>query len=123
MVFSQMYRPLVWLLTTTFLTSSISHNSAYASPLKAQEMIYNWSSVCIHHVVISVLADGVYKIMPSTSLTWTPCFENFTCTRLKVPLDYSNLDLGNTTIAIIKLAAQDGPEPANSILVNTGTIA
>lgn len=58
------------------------------------------------------------KIKPSTEIQWTPCFDNFTCTRLQVPLDYENHSIGNTSIAFLKVAALK--QPAEDLLVNFG---
>ncbi|TCD68548.1 hypothetical protein EIP91_010473 [Steccherinum ochraceum] len=50
-------------------------------------------------------ADGFdwYKLKPSTSLKWTSCYDGaFDCTRLSVPLDYSDPAVGNAAVAIIR---------------------
>ncbi|KAF2100184.1 alpha/beta-hydrolase [Rhizodiscina lignyota] len=58
------------------------------------------------------------KLAPSTEVKWTHCFDNFTCTRLQVPLDYDNPSVGNTSIAFIKIDAVQ--QPAEDVLVNFG---
>ncbi|KEY64530.1 hypothetical protein S7711_03597 [Stachybotrys chartarum IBT 7711] len=61
------------------------------------------------------------NIDPSTNLTWTPCFDDFTCSRLKVPLDYSNTGLGTTSIAFIKLAGKNATiESPNLVFIPGG---
>lgn len=65
----------------------------------------------------------VYKfddIKPSANLTWTPCFDGFTCSRLEVPLDYSNKSVGTTSIAFLKLAGKNATAESPSIIVNPG---
>ncbi|KAH0489332.1 hypothetical protein TgHK011_009765 [Trichoderma gracile] len=63
---------------------------------------------------------GFDNIEPSANLTWTPCFDGFTCSRLQVPLDYSNRSIGTTSIAFIKLAGKNATAESPSIIVNPG---
>ncbi|ORX97553.1 TAP-like protein-domain-containing protein [Clohesyomyces aquaticus] len=64
------------------------------------------------------------KLTPSPEFSWTPCFGNFTCTLLTVPLDYKNTAAGTTNVAFIKWTAP----PSNTtystspqdILINPG---
>ncbi|KAF1962476.1 hypothetical protein CC80DRAFT_487925 [Byssothecium circinans] len=58
-------------------------------------------------------------LRPSPQLNWTPCFDNFTCTILEVPLDYSNTAAGTVGIAFIKWTAKNASS-AQDILVNPG---
>ncbi|USP73789.1 alpha/beta-hydrolase [Curvularia clavata] len=57
-------------------------------------------------------------VKPNTDLVWTPCYTNFTCARLVVPLDYADPATGNTTIAYIKLPSPN--QPTEDILFNPG---
>lgn len=57
------------------------------------------------------------------NLAWTPCFDAFTCSRLEVPLDYSNRSLGTTSIAFIKLAGKNATIESPSIVLNPGKIS
>ncbi|KAJ8111164.1 hypothetical protein ONZ43_g5688 [Nemania bipapillata] len=63
---------------------------------------------------------GFGNIEPSANLTWTPCFDDFTCSRLQVPLDYSNRTLGTTSIAFIKLAGKNATVGSPSIVIIPG---
>ncbi|GJC97854.1 alpha beta hydrolase fold family [Colletotrichum higginsianum] len=63
---------------------------------------------------------GFGNIQPSSNLTWTPCFDDFTCSKLEVPLDYSNTSLGTTSIAFIKLAGKNATVASPSIIINPG---
>ncbi|KAJ5967475.1 hypothetical protein N7501_003723 [Penicillium viridicatum] len=63
---------------------------------------------------------GFDNIEPSANLTWTPCFDAFNCSRLEVPLDYSNRSLGTTSIAFIKLAGKNATAESPSIVLNPG---
>jgi hypothetical protein len=60
------------------------------------------------------------QITPSADITWTPCFLNFTCARLLVPLDYEDSSVGTAAIAMVKVAAQNETKETKSILVNPG---
>ncbi|KAI0452638.1 Alpha/Beta hydrolase protein [Xylaria acuta] len=63
---------------------------------------------------------GFDNIEPSANLTWTSCFDGFTCSRLEVPLDYSNRSLGTTSIAFIKLAGKNATVESPSIVLIPG---
>ncbi|KAF1361492.1 hypothetical protein EJ07DRAFT_164529 [Lizonia empirigonia] len=58
------------------------------------------------------------ELIPSADLVWTPCFQNFTCSLLEVPLDYSNKSVGSVNLAIIKRPGDT--DDAQEILVNPG---
>ncbi|KAH8203743.1 hypothetical protein TruAng_002036 [Truncatella angustata] len=63
---------------------------------------------------------GFENIKSSANLTWTSCFDDFTCARLEVPLDYSNRSLGTTSIAFIKLAGKNATVESPSIVLVPG---
>jgi pimeloyl-ACP methyl ester carboxylesterase len=56
----------------------------------------------------------------SQRLKWGKCYETFTCAYLKVPIDYTNLELGTFKIALIKYKATKPEEKLGSIVVNPG---
>lgn len=60
------------------------------------------------------------QVKPSTNLTWKPCFDDFTCSRLEVPLNYANATQGTTSIAFIKLSGKNATVDSPSILVVPG---
>ncbi|GAW18706.1 hypothetical protein ANO14919_081870 [Xylariales sp. No.14919] len=68
----------------------------------------------------SGVAYGFDDIQPSANLTWTSCFDDFTCSRLEVPLDYSNRSLGTTSVAFIKLAGKNATVKSQSIVIIPG---
>ncbi|KAH8901266.1 hypothetical protein GQ53DRAFT_850808 [Thozetella sp. PMI_491] len=57
-------------------------------------------------------------IQPSPDLNWTPCWDNFTCSMLEVPLDYADLSIGTTAIAFIKRPVSN--TSAEDIIFNPG---
>jgi pimeloyl-ACP methyl ester carboxylesterase len=57
-------------------------------------------------------------ITPSPQLAWQPCFGEFTCTYLTVPLDYDDPDVGTTDVAYIKYTSANGT--GQDILFNPG---
>ncbi|KAJ2995079.1 hypothetical protein NUW58_g1373 [Xylaria curta] len=63
---------------------------------------------------------GFDNIEPSANLTWTPCFDDLTCSRLEVPLDYSNRALGTTSVAFIKLAGKNATAESPNIVIVPG---
>lgn len=62
--------------------------------------------------------DDFADIPIKKEIEWVPCFENFTCTNLEVPLDYANTSAGTTNIAFLKATGGDGTGP--DILINNG---
>ncbi|RAL13150.1 uncharacterized protein BO97DRAFT_388928 [Aspergillus homomorphus CBS 101889] len=66
------------------------------------------------------MAYGFDTIEPSANLTWTACFNTFGCSRLEVPVDYSNRSLGTTSIAFIKLAGKNATAESPSIVFIPG---
>ncbi|OJI96496.1 hypothetical protein ASPVEDRAFT_48673 [Aspergillus versicolor CBS 583.65] len=68
----------------------------------------------------SVSVSGFDDIEPSANLSWTPCFDTLNCSRLQVPLDYANRDLGTTSIAFIKLAGENATVNSPSIVILPG---
>lgn len=61
-----------------------------------------------------------FKSVPVTKdIQYVPCFENFTCTNIEVPLDYDNLTAGTTSIAFIKHTALKQPAKGD-IIYNPG---
>ncbi|KAK7963520.1 hypothetical protein PG988_010494 [Apiospora saccharicola] len=59
-------------------------------------------------------------IKSSAELTWTPCFDDFTCSRLQVPLDYSNQSLGTASIAFMKWAGKNATADSQSFVIIPG---
>ncbi|KAF2817428.1 alpha/beta-hydrolase, partial [Mytilinidion resinicola] len=57
-------------------------------------------------------------IAPSADVNWRPCFDNFTCTRLKVPLDYGDVSAGTVVLALLRISAAQ--QPATNIIFNQG---
>ncbi|KAI1394350.1 Alpha/Beta hydrolase protein [Hypoxylon trugodes] len=84
--------------------------------------------ICVGVVsrVLAVTTNGtnmVYgfdSIPTSPDLQWVPCFDDFTCANLEVPIDYEDPTLGTTSIAFIKLRGENATDDAQSILINPG---
>ncbi|KAJ7660883.1 Alpha/Beta hydrolase protein [Mycena polygramma] len=61
------------------------------------------------------------KLTPSQHLKWVECYSTFQCTRLEVPLDYSDTSVGTAAIAVIRLPANVSQvEYRGPILFNPG---
>jgi len=62
------------------------------------------------------------SLTPSADIEWTPCFEDYQCARLILPLDYlSSPGVGpNATIALQMLPATDKENYRGTILINPG---
>ncbi|CAI6332476.1 unnamed protein product [Periconia digitata] len=80
----------------------LSARYAYGQGSGNQSMIYSFENV-----------------PSSVDLLWTPCYDNFTCARLEVPLDYEDESAGTTTIAFMKLEATKQPAKGD-LIVNPG---
>ncbi|RDW76539.1 uncharacterized protein DSM5745_06531 [Aspergillus mulundensis] len=68
----------------------------------------------------NITIDDWSSLPPSPDLHWTPCFQNYTCARLEVPLDYGDPSRGTTAIAFLKLSASNITADTRSVLVNPG---
>ncbi|KAJ0414887.1 alpha/beta-hydrolase [Aspergillus carlsbadensis] len=90
-------------LLRILMLSLISGCKANTNTLQDQQMVY-----------------GFDTIKPSANLTWTPCFDDFTCSKLEVPLDYANKSLGTTSIAYMKLAGKNATADSPSIVLIPG---
>jgi pimeloyl-ACP methyl ester carboxylesterase len=61
-----------------------------------------------------------FKDIPITKdIQYIPCFQNFTCTNIEVPLDYDDASAGTTNIAFIKHTARKQPAKGD-IIYNPG---
>ncbi|KAJ4361092.1 uncharacterized protein N0V89_001661 [Didymosphaeria variabile] len=61
-----------------------------------------------------------FKDVPVTKdIQYIPCFDNYTCTQLDVPLDYEDLDAGYTNIAFQRYEAAQQPA-LGDIIFNPG---
>ncbi|KAL1600843.1 hypothetical protein SLS60_007231 [Paraconiothyrium brasiliense] len=61
-----------------------------------------------------------FKDVPVTKdIQYIPCYDNYTCTQLEVPLDYEDLDAGSTNIAFMKYEAAQQPA-LGDIIFNPG---
>ncbi|CAI6337988.1 unnamed protein product [Periconia digitata] len=94
------------------MQNSISRASALLVALTSLPSSTNASPVLSRRQASNAtMVDDFEKIEPSPKLNWVPCFQNFTCTRLEVPLDYEDLAAGTTDIAFIKWTS---PQTSNS---------
>ncbi|KKK11807.1 hypothetical protein ARAM_002654 [Aspergillus rambellii] len=78
------------------------------------------SAAAVPRDATNAMVNDWESITPSPDLQWIPCFQNFTCARLEVPLDYGNPTRGSTAIAFMKLAAQNVTENTRNIVINPG---
>jgi pimeloyl-ACP methyl ester carboxylesterase len=114
----------LWVSVIWFYQLNFSSFYTEAGPVTRASMVYDWNKVSTdslrhHHLASEGLVDSV-QLTPRKSLQWTPCFDDFTCTRLEVPLQYDNPAMGNTAIAVMRLSAQNNSATAENILVNQG---
>ncbi|KAF2818604.1 hypothetical protein CC86DRAFT_363940 [Ophiobolus disseminans] len=94
-------------LATIIISALLPH--ANAEPIKLLQRQNNSTAV-----------DNIEQIAPSADVKWSPCYGDFLCTRLEVPLDYDNPSAGSTIIAGIKLPALNETADTPSILLNGG---
>ncbi|KAJ7499974.1 TAP-like protein-domain-containing protein [Mycena latifolia] len=62
-------------------------------------------------------------IVPTEELVWSDCYSDKQCARLKVPLNYSDLDGASAAIAMVRIHSivpHDAPNYRGPILVNPG---
>ncbi|CRG88472.1 Putative hydrolase Mb2248c [Talaromyces islandicus] len=94
--------PVVSTTLMIFVKALLATASSFSSKA-VRDTAYEWAS-----------------IPSSNSLQWKTCFGIFTCTKLQVPLDYGNPARGNTSIAILKYAAQNETAETQNIVINIG---
>ncbi|KAF8188141.1 Alpha/Beta hydrolase protein [Mycena galopus ATCC 62051] len=76
--------------------------------------------------VSSALAQGAdtflwNQLTPSQDFQWVQCYSIFQCTRLEVPFDYSNPNVGTAALAVIRLPANVSEDQYRGpILFNPG---
>ncbi|KAM7201149.1 Alpha/Beta hydrolase fold [Rhypophila sp. PSN 637] len=63
---------------------------------------------------------GFETIVPSANLTWTPCYDGFSCAKLQVPIDHANASVGTTFIPWMKLAGKNATAKSPSIVFIPG---
>lgn len=67
---------------------------------------------------IAAAAPAELRSFYSQQVDWTPCESNFSCAKIKVPLDYAKPDGDRIEIAAIKLSTKGSKK--GSLLVNPG---
>ena len=56
----------------------------------------------------------------SQELTWEDCYEDFQCSILNVPIDYSDLTVGTFEISVLRYLAADQKNRIGSLIINPG---
>lgn len=54
------------------------------------------------------------------NLTWSRCYDNFECTYLQVPIDYSNLKSGQFKLHVLRYRATNQKKKIGSLVINPG---
>ena len=93
------------------IAASVARAQAFAPPPQADttphSSQFDWSS-----------------ITPQAHLAYQPCYDDFECARLTLPLDYHNTSSShNISLAVIRLpatVAEDHPDHGASIIINPG---
>ncbi|MTA01949.1 MAG: alpha/beta fold hydrolase, partial [Actinobacteria bacterium] len=60
--------------------------------------------------------EGYY----AQELAWSDCYDNFECTELAVPIDYSDMSVGTFQISVLRFSARDQANRIGSLIVNPG---
>jgi pimeloyl-ACP methyl ester carboxylesterase len=68
----------------------------------------------------TVKAPMVLAEYYNQELTWQDCYEDFQCTTLDVPIDYSDLTVGTFEISVLRYLALDQANRIGSLVVNPG---
>ena len=53
-------------------------------------------------------------------LSWATCYDNYECTDLAVPIDYTDINVGTFQISVLRFSAQDQANRLGSLIVNPG---
>ena len=60
------------------------------------------------------------KEYQSQKITWSPCYDNFQCAALQVPIDYANLKVGRFKLQLLRHQAVDVQSKIGSLVINPG---
>jgi pimeloyl-ACP methyl ester carboxylesterase len=60
------------------------------------------------------------QIKVTPDLKWVPCYDDFVCTKLQVPLDYEDPSAGTTHVSFIKWYTPNSSSTNKDILLNPG---
>jgi len=60
------------------------------------------------------------KEYQSQHLSWSPCYVQFECTDMSVPIDYSDLHAGKFSIRVLRYKARDQKNRLGSLVINPG---
>jgi pimeloyl-ACP methyl ester carboxylesterase len=83
-------------------------------------------------LVITLAATSIYitygKQKPFTTLSqyqsqkldWRKCYNDFSCATLRVPIDYSNLQLGQFRLSLLRASATQPKKHLGTLVVNPG---
>ncbi|KAJ7088372.1 Alpha/Beta hydrolase protein [Mycena belliarum] len=86
------------------LSGAVLISALLLSPVTAAQAPFRWDN-----------------LVPSQNLAWVECYATFQCTRLEVPLDYSDPSIGTAVLAIVRLPANvSSAEYRGPILFNPG---
>ncbi|KAE8441236.1 hypothetical protein EG329_005600 [Mollisiaceae sp. DMI_Dod_QoI] len=68
-----------------------------------------------------VIAQSWSEIKPSSELVWYPCYDEYDCAKLELPLDWlDESDPRRATIAIIRYSATDRTDYKGPVFINPG---
>ncbi|KAH3917076.1 hypothetical protein HBI56_122610 [Parastagonospora nodorum] len=81
-----------------------------------------WLALSSIPTMVNSMIYGFSQMSSTLDLDWEPCFDNFTCTRIEVPLDYEDIAAGTTYVSFIKWASNSTTTncTAQDILLNPG---
>ncbi|KAF2191628.1 hypothetical protein K469DRAFT_654738 [Zopfia rhizophila CBS 207.26] len=93
--------------TIVAVSALASIPSTFATPLHKRQ-------------INGTMAYDFDSLTPSPDIQWTPCFDQFTCTVLDVPLDYEDESVGTVGIAFVRWSTNSTSNSTQDILVNPG---
>lgn len=83
-------------------------------------------------LVIGLIVMGTFSITENENhptslsqyqhqkLVWSVCYDNFECSNLEVPIDYTNLKVGNFKLRVLRLKASNQRRKLGSLVINPG---
>ncbi|KAL4755014.1 hypothetical protein BDW72DRAFT_189625 [Aspergillus terricola var. indicus] len=74
----------------------------------------------VQSVHLNISLDDWSSLPPSSEIHWVPCFQNYSCARLEVPLDCGDPSRGVTAITFLQLSATNATSNTRSLLINPG---
>ncbi|KAF9040673.1 TAP-like protein-domain-containing protein [Panaeolus papilionaceus] len=104
---------------------ALSSNSHISASTYDSSLLHQWDEHTRSEAVVPRSASPFEwsKLTPTKDLRWVPCFDNFECARLMIPMDHHDPERKHGALAMIRKPSPLGPDHSDyrgPILFNPG---